>query len=58
MTIQFLISIAIHLPFESEVTVLEMRLVTSVILPVHNLWQRPFVFIRRSLKFYLRWKSL
>lgn len=54
MTLQFLISTAISLPFESEVTVLEVKMATSVILPVYNLCQYSFVFIKRSLKFYLR----
>lgn len=54
MTLQFLISIAMHLLLESEVTVLEVRLATSVILPVFDLCQCSFIFGKRSLRFYLR----
>lgn len=50
MTLQFLVSIAIHLPFKSEVIVLEVRMATSVIPPVHNLCQCSFVFIILEVK--------
>lgn len=54
MTSQLLISTAMHLPFESAVTVLEVRTAISIIPPECTLGQRSFVFIKRSLKYYLR----